>query len=48
MVESAFAFDVIMITRITIVLLTISYDVVIVLTITPIGMLNERFVAGML
>jgi MFS-type transporter involved in bile tolerance (Atg22 family) len=48
MVESVFAFDEIMITKVTISLLTIGADIVTMLTIAAIGALDERFGAGLL
>jgi hypothetical protein len=48
MVESVFAFDEIMITKVTISILTISADIVIVITIKAIGVLDEWFGAGLL
>jgi hypothetical protein len=48
MVESVFASDEVMITKVTISLLTMRADIVIVLTIAAIGVLDERFGAGFL
>lgn len=48
MVESAFAFDGIMIIMETIALLKKSFDIMIELTITAMGVLDDRFGAGLL